>query len=137
MALRISTAARNAAADKIDDLVSAGGGTFGKIEIRTGSQPATPDSAATGTLLATFTLQNPAFGNASAGSITLGGTPLTVAASATGTAGWFRVYANGTATAVVDGACGTSGAELNLNTVSLNSGVNVTITSGVITMPGA
>ncbi|MFD8117080.1 hypothetical protein [Streptomyces microflavus] len=135
MALRISTALRNALANAVDDAVNAGGSP-GRIEIRTGSQPATPDTAATGTVLATIILDATAFGGSSSGTITLNGVPKTVAASATGTAGWFRIYANGTATAVVDGAVGTSGAELNLNTTALNNGVNVTVTSGTIVMPG-
>lgn len=51
MATRISTSARNAAADAVVDLLDAGSGA-GYIEIRTGSQPATPNTAATGTTVA-------------------------------------------------------------------------------------
>jgi hypothetical protein len=69
------------------------------------------------------------------GVITLSGTPLTVAASNTGTAGWFRMWKADGTTAVLDGSVGTSGAQINLNTTSITSGVNVSITSGTITMP--
>jgi hypothetical protein len=131
MAVRLSANLANSLADAIDTFL----GNAGTIKIYTGSQPATADSAATGTLLATFTLGSPGFGAASAGVITLSGTPLTVAAAATGTAGWFRMWKSDGTTAVLDGSVGTSGNQINLNTTSITSGVNVTITSGTITMP--
>lgn len=129
--LKISTAARNAAADAIADLCDVGGA--GTLEIRTGSQPANPGTAASGTLLATFTLDNPAFGAASTGVVTLD-PPTSVSAAATGTAGYFRIK-NNAGTAIIDGDCGTSGASLNLNTTSITSGGTVSITSGTLTMP--
>lgn len=130
MAVRLSAALANALADQIDSTL----GNAGTIKIYTGSQPATADTAVSGTLLATFTLGSPGFGAASSGTITLSGTPLTVAAAATGTAGYFRMATSGGAS-VMDGSVGTSGAQINLNTTSITSGVNVTITSGTITMP--
>lgn len=129
--LKISTTARNTACDGIVDLCDAGGA--GTLEIRTGSQPANPGTAASGTLLATFTLPNPAFGAASTGVATLNAVT-SVTAAATGTAGYFRIK-NNAGTAIMDGDCGTSGATLNLNTTSITSGGNVSITSGTITMP--
>jgi hypothetical protein len=135
MAVRLSASLANTLANAIDDSFNAGSGAA-TIKIYTGSQPATADTAASGTLLATFTLGDPAFGAASGGVITLNGTPLTVAAAATGTAGWFRAESNGGSTlTVLDGSVGTSGNQINLNTTSITSGVNVTITSGTITMP--
>jgi hypothetical protein len=131
MGLRISTAARNAAGDAITDLLDVGGA--GTIDVRTGSQPATPGDAATGTLLVTFTLSATSFGAWSSGSATLASVAAATAA-ATGTAGWFRVK-NNAGTAVIDGTVGTSGAELNLSTVSIVSAGTVTITSGTLTMP--
>src|SRR5688572_11100568 len=128
MAVRLSASLANDLADAVDTAVNAGAGA-GTIKIYTGSQPATADTAASGTLLATFTLSDPAFGPASSGVITLSGTPLTVAAAATGTAGWFRL-ASSTPTTVLDGSVGTSGNQINLNTTSVTLGVNVTITSG-------
>ncbi|PRH79389.1 hypothetical protein C6N75_09915 [Streptomyces solincola] len=134
MALRIATALRNAMANQVTAQADGGSGAA-TLKIYTGSQPATAnDSIGGSTLLATFTLSDPAFGAAASGVVTLAGTPKTVAASATGTAGWFRIQDSASAN-VVDGAVGTSGAELNLNTTALNNGVNVTITSGTITMP--
>lgn len=134
MATRISTAARNAACNGVVDLLDAGTGA-GTIKIYTGTQPTDPQTAATGTLLATFTLANPAFGNAATGAATLN-TVASVTAAATGTAGWFRA-ADGSGNAVHDGAVGTSGSELNLNSTTITSGGTVSITSGTVTMPGA
>ncbi len=132
MAVRLAVALANTLADAIDAAVNTGGA--GTIKIYTGSQPATADIAASGTLLATFTLDNPGFGTASGGTVTLNGTPRTVAASNTGTAGWFRIASGGGST-ILDGSVGTSGNQINLNTTSITSGVNVTITSGTISMP--
>lgn len=135
MAVRLSATLANALANSVDDTVNGGTGA-GTIKVYTGTQPATADTAASGTLLATFTLGDPAFGAAASGVITLSGVPLTVAAVATGTAGWFRIESNGGATlSVLDGSVGTTGNQINLNTTSITSGVNVTITSGTITMP--
>lgn len=132
MAVRLSASLANDLANAIKTAVDAG--AAGKIKIYTGSQPATADTAVSGTLLATFTLSDPSFGAASGGVITLAGVPLTVAAAATGTAGWFRLMTSADAS-VLDGSVGTSGNQINLNTTSITSGVNVTITSGTITMP--
>src|SRR5690606_8893783 len=132
MAVRLSVGLANQMANAIDTYI----GTTGTIKIYTGTQPATADTTVPGgsTLLATFSLGNPAFGDASNGVITLEDTPLTVAANATGTAGWFRLE-KGDGTDVLDGSVGTSGAQINLNTTSITEGVNVSITSGKITMP--
>lgn len=134
MATRIPTAARNAACDAVVDLADAGAGAA-TIEVRTGSQPASANDAATGTLLATFTCADPAFGDSAVGVATLDTTPVLAAAGvAAGTAGWFRMK-DSTGATVMDGSVGTSGAELNLNTTTISVGVGVEITSGTVTMP--
>jgi hypothetical protein len=134
MATRLSTAARNAAANAIAALADAGPAA-GTIQVRSGAQPATPDDPATGTLLVTFTLADPAFTAAAAGSAALDATPvLTAAGVADGTAGWFRM-ADSTGAAVLDGTVGTVGQQLNLNTTTIATGVTVEITSGTLTMP--
>jgi hypothetical protein len=136
VATRISTAARNAAANAIAALADAGAGA-GTIQVRTGAQPATPDDPATGTLLATFTLADPAFGAAVAGVATLDATPpLSATGVADGTAGWFRML-DSTGAAVLDGTVGVAGQQLNLNTTTISTSVAVEITSGTLTMPGA
>lgn len=138
MATKLATATANALANAVNTTVGSGG----KIVIYGGtgvSEPATADTAATGSALATFTLGASAFGSASGGVIDMaGGTagvPLTVAASTTGTAVYFRLLKSDGTTVVLQGSVGTSGQQLNLNTTSITSGVNVTITSGTVTMP--
>lgn len=134
MATRLSTAARNAAADSIVALVDAGPAA-GTIQVRSGVQPTTPNAAATGTLLCTFTLADPSYGAAVAGVATLDATPaLSTTGVADDTAGWFRVF-DSTGAAVFDGVVGTVGQQLNLNTTTISTGATITITSGNITMP--
>ena len=67
----LADTARNAMLDALDALINTGGGTA-VLRLRS-SVP---------TVLVTFNLQNPAFGNAASGSMALAGTPLTATASA-------------------------------------------------------
>lgn len=134
MATRISTASRNAAADAIVDLLDAGAGA-GTLKIYTGPQPATGDTAESGTLLATFTLSDPAFGAASSGVATAAAIANTTGVAA-GTAGYFRAE-DSTGANVLDGSVGTSGADLNLNTTTISVGLTVSITSWTVTMPAS
>lgn len=135
MATKLTNAAASQLADQLDAYINSGGAA--KIIIYGGTEPATADTSASATVLATFTCSNPAFGAASNGVITLSGTPLTVAASASGTATHFRILLNNGTTTVLQGTVGTSGQQLNLNTTTITSGVNVTITSGTVTVPTA
>lgn len=131
--IRLSAGACNAAVDAIVD--SLDGASAGTIKVYTGTAPADPDTAATGTLLVTFTLANPAFGSASSRTASLN-TVAAATAVATGTAGWFRA-ANSAGAGQFDGTVGTSGADLNLNTTAITSGTSVSITSGTYTQPGS
>lgn len=134
---RISNAAAKAACDAIVDLIDGGAGA-GYVEIRTGSQPADPDAAATGTLLGTLVCTDPAFGAAAdatpGGEATASAITDDSAADATGTAGWFRAYDSNN-TAILDGECGTSGADMNLNTLSITIGGTISITAWTVKMP--
>lgn len=134
MATRLTGSAQNAAANAIVDLIDAGAGA-GTLKIYTGSQPADADDAETGTLLATFTLPDPAFGNAANGVATANAISDATGAAA-GTAGYFRVE-DSTGANVMDGSVGTSGADLNLNTTTISVGLTVSITSWTVTMPAA
>jgi hypothetical protein len=147
MSYRLSTGMRN----KLNDGGATGGYkgalNLGFIAIMTGSQPATGDAAATGTLLGTVSVNG-------------GGTGLTFDASvagvlskaaaetwrftglADGVAGWFRFYASGdtitnvsTTAARLDGAIGTSGAELNLTNLQITTGQVNTCDTFTITQP--
>ncbi|HEX4816697.1 MAG TPA: hypothetical protein VFV66_28480 [Nonomuraea sp.] len=141
MAVRISTPARNAAADAVAALVNGGSGP-GVLRVYSGGQPAGPGSAPTGTLLAEFTLSDPAFAAAVAGSVALDTTPaLTDVGMANGSAGWFRMLdsteAAGAGLGVLDGSVTATGGggDLTMNTTTISVGVTVTITAGTATMP--
>ena len=134
MPLRQSDALRNAKAAAVRDTLDAGTGA-GTAKIYSGSQPATPATAPSGTLLVTVTLADPSFGSPSAGVITLAD-PASVNASATGTAGWVR-FADSTGATVFDGdvtATG-GGGVLTLSSTSLTSGSPVDITGGTWSEP--
>ena len=106
----------------------------GFIKIYDGTQPATGDTALSGnTLLATLTFGNPAFtstvaGVATANAITSG------TAVATSTATFCRLFKSDNTTAVFDGSCGTSAANLVLNTTSIVSGATVSCSSFTFTI---
>jgi|SRR5688572_12018934 len=135
MAIRLPTATRNAMADALVDRVDAGAAA-GTLEIRTGSQPASANDAASGTLLATVTLADPGFGAASSGAAALASTPRTATGVASGTAGWFRAKDSDGNTAFDGSVTATGGGgDLELNTTTISTGVDFEITSGTITIP--
>lgn len=135
MTLILSTDVRNAGCDAMVDRLDAGSGP-GTIQIRTGSQPAGPGSGATGTLLATLTCADPAFGAASTGVATLAGTPLLVAAVADGTAGWCR-FLDSDGNAKWDGSVTATGGggQITLATTTITTGLTVQVTGGTFTVP--
>lgn len=136
MALRLSNAARSAAADAVVDLLDAGS-TGGLLRIYTGSQPAGPGSTATGDLLAELDLADPAFGSASNGVAAIDADPaLSTTGVDDGAAGWFRLL-DSNELAVVDGTVTATGAggDLTLNTTTISVGLTVEVTGGSITMP--
>ncbi len=132
MTTKISTAIR-------DQLAQTAAGNFysATLKIYTGAQPASPDDAASGTLLATFT--DLAFqGTPSAGTVPLdtGYGTLIVNAAATGDAGWGRLEQPASGYKI-DGSVGLSGAQFIVNTTSLTTGGLVALLSCDIVMPGA
>lgn len=132
--LRLSLAARNAAANAIVDLIDGGAGA-GLLKIYTGTQPATPNDAVTSqTLLGTLTFSDPAFGDASSGVATASAIAEDTSADATGTATWARII-DSAGNAVMDCDVGTSGATINLNTTTVTAGAVLRITSATLTMP--
>lgn len=115
------------------------GGTAAIITIYTDSQPTDPDTAiGAQTLLATLTMSATAFGAATDGApgglITADTITDDSEADATGTAAWFRILDQAGGNVICDGECGTSGADLNFNTLSFTAGSAVSITSLTILM---
>lgn len=87
-------------------------------------------------VLATIALTTTPFVVTGTGTVvaTLQGVPLSVAASATGTAAKAELRTNAGASVEVSGlTVGTSGSDINLTSVSITSGQTVTVTSGTIT----
>lgn len=126
----------------------------GILKIYSGSQPSSPDVAASGTLLCSITLSAGAFvagafdnglefGAAASGAISkASGATWSGVAVASGTAGYFRLCANptdagGASTSLprVDGSIGTSGADLNMSSTTIVSGQTYTIDTFTITLP--
>lgn len=141
MPLRLSASLANALAAAARDLVDVGSGP-GVVRVYSGSQPATPDNAATGTLLAEFTLADPSYGSPVNGTVPLDATPpINGTGLAAGTAGWVRVLdstqAAGSGLGVLDGVVTLTagGGTLTLNTLTVSVGVVVSITGGSIAMP--
>lgn len=132
MAVKLSTAVRNAMLDEITAAI----GASGLLRIYDGAQPADPGTAiSTQVLLAELALSATAAPAASSGVLTFNAITQDSSANATGTASWYRVTTSG-GTGVVDGSVGTSGADLNLNTTSIVAGGPVSISSFTYTAPG-
>jgi hypothetical protein len=134
--LRLSTTSRNAAANGVLALLNAGTtNAAGKLEIRSGTQPADPQTTATGTVLATVVLANPAAGSASSGAATITD-PASVTASATGTATWARAYdRDNNAVFDCDVTATGGGGSITLSSTSLSSGVSVDLGAITYTQP--
>jgi hypothetical protein len=120
----------------------------GKLQIWTDAQVSSgkdPDVAFSGTKLAEFTFSATAFGSAGTGSLT-GSFPSkiwtvtasfsasTVTALASGTAATFGLVSSG-AVLLAAGSVGTSGADINFNSVAFSSGANITLSSFTLVMP--
>ena len=125
----------------------------GVIRIFSGSQPTSADSGETGTHLLEITLASGAFTpGAAANGLNFGDSDLGVVGKAAGevwsgaglvngTAGWFRYYSNarttGASTSAVrfDGACATSGGQINMSSTSIVTGATTTIDAFNVTLP--
>ncbi|WP_027389232.1 hypothetical protein [Chrysiogenes arsenatis] len=147
---RLSTGLRNA---MLEDKGFKEAFANGVIRIFTGTQPANADAGETGTLLCQISLASGAFiagapenginfGTAANGTIGKAeGEVWSGVNMETGTAGWFRFYANPLVTGVsatairIDGVCATSGGEMQMTNVSLVSGTTTTVDVANITLP--
>lgn len=131
--LTVSVAARQAALDAVTAKINVGGA--GNVSIYSGSQPATPDATATGTLLVSLALSSTSFGATNSSGVATANAITNGNPVASGTAGYFRVYAGNGTTAVVDGTVGTSVTDLVLGSTTISTGVPVSISSFTLTHP--
>jgi len=128
---KLGAAAVNAAAEAVGTLLNSG-----YLRIYDGSQPAGADTAISDqNLLAELRFNATAFGAATAGVITAGDFTADSSANADGTAAWFRALESDGSTAVFDGTVGTTGCDLNINSVSISSGAAVDVTAFTYTQP--
>jgi hypothetical protein len=127
MTVGFSTTIRNARADAIT--TQAGGSC--KLRIYNGTRPATGGTATT--LLAELTCNATFAPSASGGVLTLNAISSDTSADATGTATWARIVKSDGTTHILDCSVGTSGSDVNLNTVSIVTGAAVSVTSAVFT----
>lgn len=129
MTVAFSTTLRNARADQITTAMDAGTGPA-LLRIYDGVRPATGGTATT--LLAELTFSDPSAPAASGGVLTASAITADPSANATGTATWGR-WVDSDSNFVGDFDVGTSGADLNLNTTSIVTGAQVSVTSHVLT----
>lgn len=123
---------RNSQLDAITTFI----GNAGKLDIYDGTRPSTCAAITTQNKLAEFTLGSPFAPPAS--SATLSPTlPSATTGITSGTASWWRIWKSDGTTCAIDGSASTSGADLNLNTTTISSGVNVSISSWTITRGNA
>lgn len=115
--------------DQIDTSI----GASGLLRIYDGTQPTNVATALGAQVkLAELALSATAFGAAAAGVLTANAISDDASADATGTATWGTLTTSG-GTRIVDFSVGTSGADLNLNSVSITAGGTVSVTSFTIT----
>lgn len=117
------------------DTVTTQAGASAKLRIYSGSRPATGGTATT--LLAELTCNATFAPAAAAGVLTMNAITSDSSADSTGTASWFRMVKSDGTTHVLDGDVGTSGSDLNLNSVSIVATGSVALSSFTITAPNA
>jgi len=153
MALKLSTGLRNGMLNSTGFTEALNDGV---IYVYTGAQPTNADTAVSGTLLLTITVDNGAW---AAGSPTNGlgfdapasGVISKAAAEvwrglgvAAGTAGWFRMVGNatdagGASTTLprMDGTCAISGGDMAMSSIAIVIGVPTTVDTFQFTLPAS
>lgn len=151
MALKFSTGLVDAVAltSSFKEAVEGSSAAGFYIDIYTGSRPATPDTAATGTKLARFTAAAGAkmhlASSVTAGVIAKDATEVWGATGlANGVAGYYRMVTSsddGTTTSTsavrIDGVIATSGGDLNMTSTTIATGAPLLINSATFTIPTA
>ena len=132
----ISMAAAQAMVNALGALLNSG-----VIKVYSGAMPATTETSASGTLLSSgCTLSATAFGASTDSGTGFAVAPANAIATDTncaagGTAGYFRGYATGGTTCVVQGTVGTASADMILSSTTITMGGTLAISSWVINMP--
>lgn len=129
--MRLAVARRNEALNAILDNLNTG-----RLRFYSGTRPTDADTALSGnTLLAELTFGSTAFAAASGGVANANAITDDTAADATGTVSFARLVESDGTTVVCDLSVGTSGAEINLATLSFVQFARIQVTSLSITFP--
>jgi hypothetical protein len=129
--LRESNLIVNGKADYVSDQLD-----NGYLRIYDGTRALTADTAiGAQVLLAELRFNATAAPAAVAGVLTFNAMTADAGANATGTASWFRALKSDGTSAAFDGTVGTSDSDLILNTTSIVSGAEVSISSFTYTQP--
>lgn len=121
----LETVLRNVLADAIDAEINTGAGTA-TLLFETSADVE----------VATINLQNPAFGAAATGVITLQGVPLSDATATGGTVAQASIY-DRDSTKQLEMTVGTSGTEIIISSTAVGAGDTVELTSLTITVPAS
>jgi len=130
--LKYSAALKNAQQNAITSTL----GANAVLDLYSGSQPASPDTAVSSQVLLASLTCNATFAPAASGGVLT----LNAISNGTGTAGagagtvatWYRLRTSG-GTAHIDGTVGISGADLNINNTNIATGQTVSVTSSTYT----
>lgn len=126
---RRTTAVVNTLVDTMAALANSG-----YLRIYDGTQPITADTAiGSQVLLAELRWNATAFAAGVLGVATANAITADASANATGTATWFRSLKSDGTTVIWDGSVGTSGCDLNINTVAIVAASNVAVTAYTLT----
>lgn len=126
MAIKFSTAVRNARLDAVETAI----GASAILKIWSGSAPANCAAADSGTLLATLALPSDWMAAASGGQKAKSGTWEDSSADGTGTAGHFRLYASDGSTCHLQGTVTLTGGggDMTVDNTSFATGQTFTVT---------
>jgi hypothetical protein len=125
MAVTHPTLVRNAIADLVVDGIDAGAGA-GKLLITTTS---------TGTTVATLTFSDPAFGTSTGGVATASAITDSTSTGTVGGTAAKAVFTTSTGLQKIYCSVGTTGADINLSSVTISAGDTVSISSLTYTAP--
>lgn len=129
--IHLKTTLRNTMLDTVNAAIGAGG--FLRFYDQT--QPATADTALGAQVkLAELALSATPFAAAGSGSIVANAISDDLSADATGTATW-ATFTTSAGVRVFDVSVGTSGADINLNSVAIQVGAKVSVTAYTLSIP--
>lgn len=135
MTIQLSTAVRNAMLDSIESTI----GAAAVLKVFQGTLPANCAAADAGTVLATVNLPSDYMANAASGSKAKSGTWEDTSADATGTAQYWRLYANDGTTCHAQGTVTAEGGggDMEVDNTSLAAGQKFTVVTFTLGAPNA